>query len=62
RLKEGKFDLSPDRALNILKRVEMVRFRSSGREYREFPRAVGIEEKLQKALDLLHLKEFVMVK
>ena len=62
RLKEGKFDLSPEKALNILKRIEMVRFRSSGREYREFPRAVGIEEKLQKALDLLHLKEFVMVK
>lgn len=62
RLREAKFDLSPDKALSIMKRIEMVRFSSSGREYNEFPKAVGIEEKLQKRLGISYLKDSVMVK
>ena len=62
RLKEKKFDITPDRALSILKRIEVVRFRSSGREYHEFPRSVGVEEKLQNAFELGRLKDGVMVK
>jgi transposase len=62
RLREKKFDITPDRALSILKRIEVVRFRSSGREYHEFPRSVGVEEKLQNAFGLKQLKDAVMVK
>jgi hypothetical protein len=62
RLREAKFDLSPDKAFSIMKRIEMVRFSSSGREYHEFPKTVGIEERLQKRLGISYLKEPVMVK
>lgn len=62
RLREKKFDITPDKALSVLKRIEVVRFRSSGREYCEFPRSVGAEEKLQNAFELKQLKDAVMVK
>ena len=62
RLREHKFDISPDRALSTLRRVEVVRFKSSGREYHEFPRPVGMERKLQDAFELQSLKDAVMVK
>ena len=62
RLREKKFDITPDKALSVLKRIEVVRFRSSGRECCEFPRSVGAEEKLQNAFELKQLKDAVMVK
>ncbi len=62
KLREAKFDLSPDKAMIFVKHIEMVRFSLSRREYHEFPKTVRVKEKLRERVGISYQKDTVIVK